>query len=294
MKSLSPALQDHLDSGTTTLAWCWRLTRADGVMFGFTDHDRVLTFDATGFEPESGLTASEIRTGSDLSVDAQDAEGALTSDRITEADILAGLWDAAHVDVWRVNWADPDQRVLMRRGAIGEIRRGRTAFVAEVRSLAHILGQTVGRMFQGSCDADLGDARCRVDLADPAFTGSGAVLEPLRDRVFRATALGGFDPGWFAFGILDWTSGANAGRRTEVLSHETENGIAILTLLEAPVWPIGTGDTFTASAGCNKRIETCAAKFANGVNFRGFPHIPGQDTILRYATRDGGHEGGVL
>jgi hypothetical protein len=171
MKSLSPALQAHLDEGTTTLAWCWRITRADGVTFGFTDHDRTLSFDGTDFEPESGLTASEVRSGSDLSVDAQDAEGVLTSDRITETDILDGRWDNAEVEVWRVNWADTSQRVLMRRGAIGQIRRGRLAFVAEVRSLAHVLGQTVGRTFQATCDAALGDARCGVDLEDPGLQG---------------------------------------------------------------------------------------------------------------------------
>uniref|UniRef100_UPI000E0CE318 baseplate hub domain-containing protein n=1 Tax=Alkalilacustris brevis TaxID=2026338 RepID=UPI000E0CE318 len=55
MKQLDPALQAHLDAGTTTLAWCWRITRADGVSFGFTDHDRTLAFDGTEFEPESGL-----------------------------------------------------------------------------------------------------------------------------------------------------------------------------------------------------------------------------------------------
>ncbi|MCH2220598.1 MAG: DUF2163 domain-containing protein, partial [Dechloromonas sp.] len=86
MKSINPDLQAHLDEGTTTLSWCWRIARADGVSFGFTDHDRTLNFDGTTFEPESGLTASEVRSGSDLSVDAQDAEGVLTSDRITETD----------------------------------------------------------------------------------------------------------------------------------------------------------------------------------------------------------------
>ena len=122
MKSLPPALQAHLDEGATTLAWCWRIARADGVRFGFTDHDRGLSFDGTDFEPESGLTASEVRSGSDLSIDAQDAEGVLSSDRITETDILDGRWDAAQVEVWRVNWSDPAQRVLMRRGAIGQAR----------------------------------------------------------------------------------------------------------------------------------------------------------------------------
>ncbi|WP_296643466.1 DUF2163 domain-containing protein [Roseinatronobacter sp.] len=294
MKQLDPALQAHLEDGTTTLAWCWRIIRADGVAFGFTDHDRVLVFDGTDFEPESGFAASEIRAGSDLSVDAQDAEGVLSSDRITETDILDGRWDAAEVELWRVNWADTSQRVLMRRGAVGQIRRGRMAFVAEVRSLSHVLGQTVGRTFQAGCDAALGDARCGVDLEDSAYKGTGTVVDLLRDRAFTASGLSGFASSWFSFGTIEWTSGANAGRQTEVLAHDPVDGVAILTLLEAPVRAIAEGDAFTIRAGCDKRLETCSAKFANIANFRGFPHIPGQDTILRYASRDGGHEGGVL
>ena len=113
MKTFDPALQAHLDEGTTTLAWCWRIIRADGVTFGFTDHDRTIAFDGTDFESASGLTASEVRSGSDLSVDAQDAEGVLTSDRITETDILDGRWDNAEVEVWRVNWLSVGQRLLM-------------------------------------------------------------------------------------------------------------------------------------------------------------------------------------
>jgi uncharacterized phage protein (TIGR02218 family) len=294
VKTIPSALQVHLDSSTTTLAWCWRTTRADGTAFGFTDHDRVLSFDGTEFEPESGLTASEIRSGADLSVDAQDAAGALRSDRISEADILDGRWDNAGVELWRVNWANPTQRVLMRRGAIGQIRRGRHAFVAEIRSMSHVLGQTVGRTFQASCDAALGDARCGVDLEDPTYRGIGSVIDRLRDRAFTASGLGGFEAGWFRFGTLTWASGLNAGRRAEVLGHDRSDGIAVITLLEAPIRPIGAGDGFAIRAGCDKRIATCGQKFGNVVNFRGFPHIPGQDTILRYASSDGGHDGGVL
>ena len=294
MKNITPDLQAHLDEGTTTLAWCWRISRADGVTFGFTDHDQTLTFDGTTFEPESGLTASEVRSGSDLSVDAQDAEGVLTSDRITETDILDGRWDNADVEVWRVNWTNTGQRVLMRRGAIGQIRRGRLAFVAEVRSLAHVLGQTVGRTFQATCDAALGDARCRVNLEDAALKGTGAVIDLLRDRAFTSSGLGGFSSGWFTFGTVEWTAGVNAGRRAEIIAHDVTDGIAVLTLLQAPVRSIAGGDAFIVRAGCDKRLETCGAKFANTANFRGFPHIPGQDAVLRYATKDGGHEGAVL
>ena len=51
MKSLSPALQAHLDDGITTRSWCWRITHVDGVTLGFTDHAAVLTFDGTDFGP---------------------------------------------------------------------------------------------------------------------------------------------------------------------------------------------------------------------------------------------------
>lgn len=294
MKNLSPALQAHLDDGTTTLSWCWRISRADGVALGFTDHDRALSFDGTDFEPESGFAASEIRADSDLSVDAQDATGVLTSDRITETDILDGRWDNAAVELWRVNWADTSQRVLLRRGAVGQIRRGRMAFVAEVRSLAHVLGQTVGRTFQAGCDAALGDARCGIDMENAIYKGTGIVTDLLRDRAFMASGLSGFDAGWFTSGTLTWTDGANAGRITEVLAHGLDGSIATLTLLEAPVRAVAEGDGFIARAGCDKRIATCSAKFANVANFRGFPNIPGQDAVLRYASQDSGHEGNVL
>ena len=294
MKALSPALRAHLDEGTTTLSWCWRISRTDGMTLGFTDHDRVLTFDGTAFEPESGFAASEVRSGSDLSVDAQDAEGVLTSDRITETDIIDGRWDNAGVDLWRVNWANTSQRVLIRHGAVGQIRRGRMAFVAEVRSLAHVLGQTVGRTFQSSCDAALGDARCGVNLETPAFKGSGTVLSLVRDRGFVATGLGAFAAGWFGAGTVEWTSGANSGRRAEVMMHEVVASTVTITLLEVPVRTIGVADGIVIRAGCDKRLETCRDRFANTLKFRGFPNIPGQDAVLRYAAKGDANQGVVL
>lgn len=294
MKDLNPALLAHLRAGTTTLAWCWRLTRNDGVVLGFTDHNRLLVFDGTAFESESGLIPSEIRSSSDLAVDAQDASGVLTSDRITETDIRDGRWDNAQVEVWRVNWADTSQRVMMRRGAIGQIRRGRLAFVAEMRSLAHALGQTTGWTFQATCDAALGDTRCGIGLDTPAYRGSAVVANVLREGSFHAAGLGGFADSWFTGGTLSWASGTNVGRIAEVMLHARTGGLVTITLLEVPVRPVVATDAFTIRAGCDKRAETCGGKFGNIANFRGFPHIPGQDAVLRYATRAGGHEGDVL
>lgn len=294
MKNLPANLQSHLDSGTTTLAWCWRLTRNDGVVFGFTDHDLSLTFDGTTFEPESGFTASEIRSGSDLSVDAQEAEGVLTSDTITETDILDGRWDNASVEIWRVNWTDTSQRALSRRGAIGQVRRGRLHFVAEMRSLSHLLGQTVGRTFQASCDAALGDGRCGVDLNNTAFKASCAVVSITGDRGFAVSGLSGFTEDWFTLGTLQWLTGGNAGRNAEIVAHAITGSDVKITLLEAPIRPIEVGNTFDIFGGCDKRFETCQSKFGNAVNFRGFPHVPGQDTIIRYAARGDANAGTVL
>lgn len=294
MKTLSPSLEAHLASGTTTLAWCWRITRSDGEVFGFTDHDRPLTLDGTTFESESGLIPSELRDGTDLAVDAQDAEGVLTSDRITETDIFDGLWDNAEVEVWRVNWQDVAQRFLRRRGTLGQIRRGRVAFVAEVRSMAHPLNQPVGRTYMATCDAVLGDARCGVNLESTAFKGAGEITEALAGRTYAASGLGAFEEGWFAFGTLVWTSGANDGRRAEIMRHGLTSGVAKLTLLDAPVLGVEVGDTFDVFSGCDKARWTCSGKFSNIANFRGFPDIPGPESMVRYATRGNGQGGGAL
>lgn len=294
MKTLPAGLQGHLDDGTTTLAWCWRIERADGGVFGFTDHDCPLAFAGTAFEPESGFAASELRAGSDLAVDAQDAEGALRSDRITEIDILDGRWDNAAVEVWRVNWEAVGQRVLMRRGNLGQIRRGRVAFVAEVRSLAHYLNQTVGRTFQFHCDADLGDGRCGVDLEDAAFSDTGSVSSLAGDRGFIAAGLAAFASGWFDLGLIEWTSGANAGRRAEIARHTKDSGTVRIDLFEAPVRPLAPGDGFTIRAGCDKRFATCKAKFSNAVNFRGFPSMPGDDVVVRYPNQGDANNGRPL
>ena len=283
MKSLPPSLQSHLATGATTLAWCWRVTRSDGAVLGFTDHDRDLTFDGTTFEAATGFTASEIKDALGLSVDNLEVSSALNSDQLNADDLAGGLYDDAGVEIWRVNWQDTNQRVLMRAGSLGEVRRAGTAFSAEVRGLAHYLQQPKGRLFQSGCDADLGDARCGVDVDDPAFRGTGTTIAASRLRLFTASGLDAFAAGWFTRGLVTFTSGANAGRAQEVKRHSLSGVTATLELWQPMALPIEAGDTFTITAGCDKQFATCRAKFANAANFRGFPHMPGNDYILAVA-----------
>ena len=283
MKQLSEAFTAHLQSGATTLCWCWRLTRRDGMKLGFTDHDRDLAFDNTIFEAASGFTASEIRDQVGLSVDNLEVTGALISDRLSEISLAAGDFDDAAVEIFRVNWHDPSQRVLMRAGSLGEVRRAGAAFSAEVRGLAHYLQQPKGRLFQYTCDADLGDPRCGVDLSSHVYRASGTVLAVRDTRRIAVDGLADYEIGWFNRGIIAFTSGANTGLSIEVKSHSARAGMIEIELWQPMGEPIAIGDTITATAGCDKRFETCAARFANAVNYRGFPHMPGNDFVTAVA-----------
>ncbi len=292
MKSLSPALQSHLDSGVTTLCWCWRIVRNDGAVLGFTDHDRALAFAGTSYEAASGFTAGEMQSAAGLAVDNLTVAGALASEALNEADLAAGLYDNAAIEIWRVNWSDTAQRVLMRKGHLGEVARAGNAFHAEVRGLAHLLNQPMGRVFGYGCDADLGDARCTVDLSSPTLHGSGTVAAASDTRRFTATGLDAFANAWFTGGKLTFTSGANAGRAMEIKRHAVSAGVVGIELWQAMSAPLAPGDGFTVTAGCDKQFATCKAKFANAANFRGFPHMPGNDAVLSRPARTQPLDGG--
>ena len=292
MRTLPSGLREHLDSGATTLCHCWRLETAAGEVMGFTDHDRDLNFDGVSFEPEAGFTATEIESALGFSVDNLEASGALSSERLNEARILAGDFDNAAIDVWLVNWQEASQRILLRRGNLGEVTHGTLGFTAELRGLAHALNQPKGRIYQFGCDAQLGDSRCAVDLEAPAFKAVVTVVSAEENRRFIVTGAEDFDGAWLARGTAEFASGANAGRKGEVKFHREMAAGTLIELWQPPPFPVLNGAQMILRAGCDKQFETCKAKFANGVNFRGFPHIPGDDFVLSYATRsDGGNDG---
>jgi len=292
MKALSAGLETHLRSGTTTLCHCWKLTRRDGTAFGFTDHDRRVHFAGTDFEAAGGFSASAIEASEGLAVDNLDVMGALVSGRLTEGDLAAGLYDDAEIEIWRVNWQNASERVLLRKGNLGEVTRAGQSFTAEVRGLAHRLGQPTGRLYQYACDAVLGDEACGVNLNAGAYKGTGMVSAAAERRVIEASGLGGFAEGWFQRGVLSFTSGANAGREGQVKLHTKRGGIAVFELWAPLPGEIAPGDAFTVTAGCDKQFTTCRAKFANGVNFRGFPHMPGNGFVQAYAKRGERNDGG--
>jgi uncharacterized phage protein (TIGR02218 family) len=295
VKTLLSAFAAHVAGEVITLAYCWRITRKDGMVLGFTEHDEDIVFGGTTFQASTGFTASQIRQELGLSVDHFAASGALSSASLTEADLLAGRYDDATVELFWVNWADYAQGITIAKGNLGEVKRQGLAFTAEFRSLAHRLNQKIGGIFQRSCAAVLGDANCRVDLSNPALRGSVVVQTAGLARQIQVTGLASFAADWFTGGILQFTSGANGGLSFEIKNHIRTSGADVLELWTAPPFEVALSDTASVTAGCRKTFNVCKTKFQNQANFRGFPHIPGNDHVTSTATRGTpGQDGGSI
>lgn len=276
MKSVSAGLDAHLASRGTTLATCWLVTRTDGEVFAFTDHDTDLVVSSVNYLASSGYTRSAIQTNSALAVDNLDLEGVLDSDSITEVDLRAGRWDYAQVEIFLVNYENVAQGTLkLRKGRLGECKAGRQRFNAELRGLIQNLQQDVGRIYGPACDADLGDSRCKVNLAP--FTVTSTITSVADNRQF-ADSTRSEATGWFDHGKLTFLTGANEGLAMEVKSYSSVAGNFELHL---PMpFDIEVGDSYTVYAGCDKRLATCIAKFDNVLNFQGFPYVPGTDQMV--------------
>ncbi|PYE88394.1 putative phage protein (TIGR02218 family) [Phyllobacterium leguminum] len=220
-------------------------------------------------------------------------EGALSSVAIDRADIERGLYDGATVETWLVNWSASQEYVLLRRSTVGKITYAQGKFTAELKSSAATLDKIHGRRVMRNCDAEVGDQRCGVNASDPRYAAMGTAIE-VGDATFMASGLGSFQSGWFANGRLNWVGGTNAGKTAVVVSHVLIGGTVRIGLRDIPDASMAVGDTFRVIAGCDKSFAQCKAKFGNGLNYRGFPHLPGNDAAYAYAGANDEFDGGAL
>ncbi|WP_424973826.1 DUF2163 domain-containing protein [Dinoroseobacter sp. S124A] len=294
MSGADSALLAHLATGLTTVCRCWRVARQDGVVFGFTDHDLPLSFEGTTFVADSGLSAAALQQSTGLSVDNSEAIGALSDAAISEEDIRAGRFDGAGVEIWLVNWTNPEERAVQFRGILGEVQQIDGAFRAELRGLTELLNKPHGRVYQRDCTAVLGDAACALDVSDPKFSVEAEVTAQSEGRVFSFDPLEAFDLSWFERGRFIVLSGAAAGLHALIKNDRWLDGRRDIEVWEAIGQSIVPGDRVRLIAGCDKRHDTCRFKFQNSENFQGFPYIPGDDWLLSYPVQGGQNDGGSL
>lgn len=252
-KAISTALKAHYASGSTTIARCWRIQRKDGFVITVNNSDRDITYAAEVYQSKAGATPTAIEGETTGSVQNSEVDGPFDPTTVaSDADLSAGLYDGATVDVFEVNYADLTMgRVYLQGGTIGNVSASRAAFKAEVRGLMQAMQQSVGRVYTASCSATLGDARCKVNMAPLTVSGTiTAVDSGIGRRQFTDTGRTEYQS-YFANGVITWLTGLNAGLKEELASF----AFGVMALKLPMPYNVAVGDTYTIVPGCNKLLK---------------------------------------
>ena len=263
------------DRDLATIALCWRIERRDGVALGYTSHDRDLAIGGLLYRAAPGIVPSAIALCEGFEESGLDVRGALSSEAIAAGDLAAGRWDGAAVSVFLADWEAPDAAPIpIARGELGDVSVRRNAFEAELRGLAAALDRPVVERTSPECRAELGDRRCRVDLAP--LTHIARIASVIGDSAIHVAPLPG--GAQFRHGRVRWIGGDNSGLAMEIADCDA----GILTLRDVPYFAPSAGDLVEIIEGCDKSLATCGGRFGNVLNFRGEPHLPGMDLLTRY------------
>lgn len=284
MKNVSANMQALLQTDSYKLATCWQITLQNGNVLGYTDWDTDLSYGGVYFFANGGYTRSAISQMSDLSIPNMEVQGLLNSDSLNDDDLRNGVYDYAGVLIFMMVPTDTNGAtygiIKLRKGWLGQIKIADTAFTAEILGMTQLLGQNFIELFTLDCQADLGDSRCKFDLAGSTDTGAVATIVTAR-RSFTTTGLtGGRAPGYYNGGVLTWTSGGS-NNNVGYTSSEIKSWDGTTFELYLPTnGTIAVTDAFTVTVGCDKTMTTCKAKFNNLLNHRGFPYLPGLDKTV--------------
>jgi uncharacterized phage protein (TIGR02218 family) len=257
----------------TSMALCWRLERLDGAGIALTSHDAALTSEEARFEPAPGITPAAVTRSLGLEPPSAEVAGALSSAALDDEDLQLGRWDGARVRLTVRDWMQPDaEPIQLLAGEIGNVSINGDGFSAELSGASAVLEGPVCPATSAECRAQLGDRKCRVDLAGRTSVARVVSVEG------GALTLDVAVDERFVLGRLRFMSGANCGLTATVLAASGN----IVELRELPRGAVESGCRVELREGCDKRFETCVSRFANAVNFRGEPHLPGNDLLTRY------------
>lgn len=256
----------------TSFAFCWKLERRDGAGLALTSHDAALSVEGLLFEPNASLSPAAITRGGSESV-RNEAGGAITSDGLTEVDLIAGRWSGARSRLSTVQWAERSTvSEELVRGELGDVVLEGSSFQADLLDTSAQLSREVCPTTTPECRAAFGDRKCRVDLAGRRLRAAVVCLATTELTVDQSVSEA------FARGQVRWLSGPNCGLKSAI----TNAADRVLHLREPPPFEVVGGEKVELLEGCDKRLKTCRDRFGNVVNFRGEPHLPGNDLLTRY------------
>ncbi|MFV0645794.1 MAG: DUF2163 domain-containing protein [Sphingomonadaceae bacterium] len=251
----------------------WRVMRRDGVTLGFTTHDRDLWFDGIWHRCAPGMTPSSISLSGELEDESGDISGVLSHDSITHNDLASGRYDGAQMSLGLVNWETCEHTIIF-SGFIRAVSVSDGLFSAEIESLKALLEHEPVPHTSPGCRADFCGKGC--GLSEARFTRDALVTDYDQDAASVRVELAA--PEDYIGGKLRWVDGHNTGLTSTVLDVLND-----ALVLDAPL-PVDleAGMRVTLCEGCDHTLASCVSRFDNGVNFRGEPHLPGNDLLARY------------
>ncbi|UOR16312.1 DUF2163 domain-containing protein [Qipengyuania aquimaris] len=261
------------ESELDTVAAYWRIQRRDGVTLGFTTHDRDIWFGGILHRAAPGMLPSAIRKTIDLADDEAEIEGALAHDTIRSADLAAGRFDDARVETGVVDWQSLETAALY-SGSIGSVTQDALGFSAQLRSAKADLDIDPVPRASPSCRARFCGPACSLPAEAFSLRTSIASVDFEANRI----ALSAGDHTAYVHGEIRFLDGPLTGMTSRLIS--LRGGyLELEVLLDQGVEP---GHRVRVREGCDKTISTCASRFANAVNFRGEPFLPGNDLLAQY------------
>jgi uncharacterized phage protein (TIGR02218 family) len=281
VKVLSGTVANHVDDDVTKLATCFKLTRRDGVIMGFCDHDQILTVGGVNYQPDSGFLQTMLRKNGDMSKDNADIFGFLESPSITAADVRNGIYNGARFEIFKVIWDDVTAGTIkLLKGEFGAISLKQFKVEVTVEGLSKRLATKYGKIYQPQCRVDLFSEECGLDAADfvVAETVDASTANSVDFyRSFNVPGLVG-TTAIYKKGLITVTSGLNINLSMEVKNFDATTGK--VELFARMPYLFAAGDTFNIYPGCDKKRTTCSFVYSNIVNFRGEPDVPHDDVLL--------------
>lgn len=185
MRTISAAMLAHLAGDTRTLANMWKITRQDGNVYGFTDHDVAIEYGGVLYGTLGGFSSSQLEITGDLSTSNAEMMALFDNGPVNEKDIIGGLWNNAMVQLFMVNYMDLTMgQVTLASGYTGQFKIMNGKYVSELRGLAQLVQQDSGQIYSPTCRASLGDSRCTINLAPYTYNGTVTGVGATRTTFF--------------------------------------------------------------------------------------------------------------
>lgn len=267
----------------------FQITRKDGKVQRFTDHDKNIVWKGQTYSPAITSTRSTLRTQTGLQDQSMNVEVLIDSSEITTEELIAGKYDQAQVRTMVIDRRPP--QIAPIREDVNEVGdqtfNGETAS-GECEGLSRFSEVRAGRTITRTCPHHLGDAAgkphiagCHVDIESITY-GSVPVASVTDRRTFRITS--NYIPAahadrQFAPGKVFWTSGANKGQEMEILTY-TETTREVKLIIPAGA-DISVGDTLNLIPQCDNTQGTCNGTYDNLIDYGGFLFIRGNDEVFK-------------